>query len=242
VTLDINSLLLLTELVLLIPTLLLLIFARREEKGRSHLLHEITRTAKMLSRQEYFSYVLLGMQTATKSIRGSIKGSPPTTTEQEQFVEKVIEQLRLARKNRSVIVQYLMPKAMDRLSVAYRYREGGAEVRFHPSLVVSDVRYTVIDGKYNVIGLPSAVAENAHTGEGYMIVSEGLAEIFLDQFSARWSDAIEYDNYARTILSEITHKVTNISVGLLSTELKIPEAEVRRLLESGQQSNLAHDI
>ena len=240
--LDINSLLLLTELILLIPTLLLLVSARREEKGRSQLLQEITRTAKMLSRQEYFSYVLLGMQTATKSIRGSIKGSPPVTAEQEQFVEKVIEQMKLARKNGNLVVQYLMPKATDRLSIAYRYREGGAEVRFHPSLVVSDVRYTVIDGKYNVIGLPSAVAENAHTGEGYMIVSEGLAEIFLNQFGARWSEAIDYDSYARAILSEITHKATNISVALLSTELKIPEAEVRRLLDSGQQSSLARGV
>ena len=74
-TLDVNSLLLLTEIVLLVPTLLLLVLGRREEKGRGLLLQEITKTAKMLSRQEYFSYVLLGMQTATKSIKGSIKGS-----------------------------------------------------------------------------------------------------------------------------------------------------------------------
>jgi hypothetical protein len=228
---DINSLLLLTELVLLVPTLLLLVLGRREEKGRDHLLQEMSRTAKMLSRQEYFSYVLLGMQTATKSISGSIKGSPPAGPDQEQFVEKVIEQLRLARK-RGVVVQYLLPKATARLSVAYRYREAGAEVRFHPSLVVSDFRYTVIDAKYNVIGLPSAVAENARTGEGYMIVSEGLAEIFLDQFAAKWSEAMDYDRYARSILSEMTSSVTNLSVTLLATELKIPDAEVRRLLDA----------
>jgi hypothetical protein len=228
--LDVNSLLLLTELILLVPTLLLLVLARREERGRSHLLQEITRTAKMLSRQEYFSYVLLGMQTSAKSIRGSIKGSPPVNAEQEQFVEKVIEQLRLARK-RGVAVQYVVPKATARLSVAFRYREAGAEVRFHPSLVVSDFRYTVIDAKYNVIGLPSALAENAHTGEGYMIASEGLAEIFLNQFAAKWEEAMDYDAYAKSVLSEMTSKVTNISLALLVTELKIPDAEVRRLLD-----------
>jgi hypothetical protein len=228
-SLDVNSLLLLTELILLVPTLLLLVLARREEKGRSHLLQEMTRTAKMLSRQEYFSYVLLGMQTAARSIRGSIKGSPPVNAEQEQFVEKVIEQLMLARK-RDVAVQYLVPKATARLSVAFRYREAGAEVRFHPSLVVSDFRYTIIDAKYNIIGLPSALAENAHTGEGYMIVSEGLAEIFLNQFASKWSEAMDYDGYARSVLSEMTSKVTNISVALLATELKIPDVEVRRLL------------
>jgi hypothetical protein len=232
--LDINSLLLLTELILLVPTLLLLVLGRREEKGRSHLLQEMTRTAKMLSRQEYFSYVLLGMQTATKSIRGSIKGSPPSNAEQEQFVEKVIDQIRLAKK-RSVVVQYLLPKATARLSVAYRYREAGAEVRFHPSLVVSDFRYTVVDGKYNVIGLPSAVADNAHTGEGYMIASEGLAEMFLNQFSDKWSEAMDYDRYSRSVLSEMTQKVTNISVALLATELNIPVTEVRRLLVPGPQ-------
>jgi hypothetical protein len=233
-SLDVNSLLLLTELILLVPTLLLLVLARREEKGRSHLLQEMARTAKMLSRQEYFSYVLLAMQTAGKSIRGSIKGSPPINAEQEQFVEKVIEQLTLARK-RNVAVQYLVPKATARLSVAFRYREAGAEVRFHPSLVVSDFRYTVIDAKYNVIGLPSALAENAHTGEGYMIVSEGLAEIFLNQFASKWSEAMDYDGYARSVLSEMTSKVTNISVALLATELKIPDGEVRRLLDIGDR-------
>ena len=233
-SLDVNSLLLLTELILLVPTLLLLVLARREEKGRGHLLQEMTRTAKMLSRQEYFSYVLLGMQTAAKSIRGSIKGSPPANTEQEQFVEKVIEQLTLARK-RNVAVQYLVPKATARLSVAYRYREAGAEVRFHPSLVVSDFRYTVIDAKYNVIGLPTAVTENAHTGEGYMIVSEGLAEIFLNQFAAKWSEAMDYEGYARSVLSEMTNKVTSISVSLLVTELKMPEAEIRRLLDGSER-------
>jgi hypothetical protein len=233
-SLDVNSLLLLTELILLVPTLLLLVLARREEKGRSHLLQEMTRTAKMLSRQEYFSYVLLAMQTAARSIRGSIKGSPPINAEQEQFVEKVIEQLMLARK-RNVSVQYLVPKATARLSVAFRYREAGAEVRFHPSLVVSDFRYTIIDAKYNVIGLPSALAENAHTGEGYMIVSEGLAEIFLNQFASKWSEAMDYDGYARSVLSEMTSKVTNISVALLATELKIPDGEVRRLLDVGDR-------
>ena len=58
----------------------------------------MTRTAKMLSRQEYFSYVLLEMQIATKSIRGSIKGSPPINADQEQFVEKVIEQIRFGEE------------------------------------------------------------------------------------------------------------------------------------------------
>lgn len=235
-SLDVNSLVLLTEIVLLVPTLLLLVLGRREEKGRSLLLQEITKTAKMLSRQEYFSYVLLGMQTATKSIKGSIKGSPPVTPEQEQFVEKVIDQMRLAKKNRNVALQYLVPKATDRIGIAYRYRQAGADVKFHPALVASDVRYTVSDDEYNVIGLPSAVAENAHTGEGYMIVSEGLAEVFFNQFDKRWSEAVDYDDYVKTVLSEITHKGSNISVALVSTELKTPESEIKRILESNQQT------
>jgi len=234
--LDINSLLLLTEIILLVPTLLLLVLGRREEKGRSLLLQEITKTAKMLSRQEYFGYVLLGMQTANKSIKGSIKGSPPVTPEQEQFVHKVIDQMKLAKKNRHVTIQYLVPKATDRIGIAYRYKEGGAEVRFHPSLVASDVRYTVIDGKYNVIGLPSAVVENAHTGEGYMIVSEGLAEVFVNQFDSRWAEAIGYDDYVKTVLSEITRDGSNVSVPLVSQELRVPETEVKRMLESSQRA------
>lgn len=237
-SLDLTSLLLLTEIVLLVPTLLLLVLGRREEKGRSLLLKEITKTAKMLSRQEYFSYVLLGMQTATRSIKGSIKGSPPVTPEQEQFVEKVIDQMRLAIKNRGVAVLYLVPKTTGRISIAYRYRQAGADVRFHPSLVASDVRYTVIDDKYNVIGLPSAVAENAHTGEGYMIVSEGLAEVFVDEFDSRWSEAVGYDDYVNAVLSEITQNGSNVSIPQVSKESKLPEAEVGRILESARLRNV----
>ena len=55
------------------------------------------------------------------------------------------------------------------------------------------------------------MAENAHTGRGYMIVSEGLAEMFLYQFATKWHEARDYDSYAKTVLSEMTQKVTNIS-------------------------------
>lgn len=109
---DLNLILLTVELLLLIPTLLLLILGRREAHGRQVLLKQMASTAKMVSRQEYFNSVQFGMQSGAKSIKGSITGSSPQTPEQKDQVEGIIEQIRRA-KSRNVTVQYLLPKAQD---------------------------------------------------------------------------------------------------------------------------------
>lgn len=226
---DLTAVLLIVELVLLIVTLSLIILARREATGRENLLQQMTHTARMVSRQEYFNSVHFVMQSANNSIKGSITGSAPTTSEQKDQVQAIIDHIRSA-KSRNLTVQYLLPRSPDRVVVASRYREAGAEIRFHPGILVSDLRYTVIDNNYTVLGLPSTAGENQPTREGYVIPSEGLAQIFLRQFQSRWEEATSYDDYLKEVISEIRDHNPAVSVQLLSSQLQIPESEVTRIL------------
>ncbi len=228
---DLTAVLLVVELVLLIVTLSLLIQARRESRGRENLLEQMAHTARMVSRQEYFNSVHFVMQSAKNSIRGSITGSAPTTSEQKDQVQAIIDHIRMARK-RNVTVQYLLPRTPDRVVVANRYRDAGAEIKFHPGILVSDLRYTVIDNNYTVLGLPSSAGENQPTLEGYVIPSEGLAQLFLRQFQNRWEEAAGYDEYLKEVLSEIKEHNPTVSTELLSLQLQIPESEIRRILSN----------
>jgi hypothetical protein len=226
---DLTGALLLVELVLLIATLTLILLGRREARERENLVRQMAHTARMVSRQEYFNSVHFVMQNAKNSIKGSITGSAPTTSEQKDQVQSIIDHIRMARK-RNVIIQYLLPSSPDRVVVGNQYRDAGAEIRFHPGILVSDLRYTVIDNNYSVLGLPSSAGENQPTREGYVIRSEGLAQVFLRQFQNRWDEATPYDDYLRDVLSEVRNHNPNISTELLSSQLQIPESEVKRIL------------
>ena len=236
---DVNFILMLVELSLLVPTLLLIILGSREQRGRRHLMEHLTNTAKMLSRQEYFNSVESAMRSATRSIRGSITGSLPKTGEQEESVRKittVIDQLTgRGKKNSTIKIEYLLPKSQDRLSVAYRYISAGAIIKFHPALLVSDLRYVIVDDRLTVLGLPSTTGEDQPTREGYSIPSEALAEIFAHQFELKWEQAVDYESYARAVLVEIKSHSPNVSSKLLSGQLSIPSDEIERLTKLPNQ-------
>jgi len=195
------------------------------------LLEQMAHTARIVSRQEYFNAVHFVMQSARNSIKGSITGSPPSTAEQKDQVQSILEHIAMAKK-RGVSAQYLLPKSPDRLVIANRYQEAGAEIRLHGGIIVSDLRYTVIDNAYTVLGLPSSAGENQPTREGYVIPSEGLAEIFLRQFHARWEEAAPYDEYLKEIVTEIRKHNSSISVQLLASQLQIPESAITRIEDS----------
>jgi hypothetical protein len=114
--------------------------------------------------------------------------------------------------------------------VASAYKEVGAEIRFHPGLLVSDLRYTVVDNNHTVIGLATTTGQNQPTREGYVIPSEGFAQIFLRQFQEKWGEGVDYDDYLKGILSEIKNHNPTVSTQLLSSQLQVPESELRRIM------------
>jgi len=225
---DLTPALLAVELILLIATLLLLVQARRENKGRQNLLEQMAHTARIVSRQEYFNSVHFVMQSATSSVKGSITGSAPVTPEQKDQVQAITDRILMA-KQRGVYIQYIVPKSPDRVVVANRYREAGAEIRFHAGIIVSDLRYTIIDNNYTVLGLPSSTGENQPTREGYVIPSGALAEIFSRQFQASWEESTPYDLYLKEIISDTRSHNPSVTTQLLSAQLQIPASEVGRI-------------
>ena len=188
----------------------------------------MSHTARIVSRQEYFNAVHFVMQSATSSVKGSITGSAPATPEQKDQVQAITDRILMAKK-RGVHIQYIVPKSSDRVVVANRYREVGAEIRFHAGIIVSDLRYTIIDNNFTVFGLPSSAGENQPTREGYVIPSGALAEIFSRQFEASWKESTPYDHYLKEIISETKNHNPNVSTQLLASQLQIPDSEVIRI-------------
>ena len=228
---DLNFLLVVVELILLVPTLLLLVLGRREERGRRHLLEHISHTARMVSRQEYFNSVHSSMQRARTSISGIITGSAPKSKEGEELVQSIVDEISRASE-RGVIIRYLVPESQDRLRVASSYKQAGAEIKFLLGLVVNDLRFEVVDNKTVVIGLPGTAGQNQPTREGYLIPSEGLSEILSNQFENKWKNARSYDDYIGEVLNEIKSHNPNVSRELLLTQLQIPEGELQRFLSN----------
>lgn len=214
-----------TELTLLVATFVLVFLSRREALGRGLLLRNLIGVSKEVSRQEYFNHIIEGMQGATSYVQGAVTGITPLTTETANQVTRIIEQIRTARR-RNVVIQYLMPKSQDRISLAHRYREAGAEVRFHSSLLLSDMRYAVFDGVTVVIGLPLIAGEGEPIREGYRIPSEGIAEIFRQQFETKWKQGTDLDQYLRELLLEAGKANPHLSTRLIANQLGVPESVI----------------
>ena len=96
-------------------------------------------------------------------------------------------------------------------------------------LLVSDIRYVVFDQKQVLIGLPVATGENEPTREGYLIPSEGLAQIFLQEFESKWLQGTDYEEYLKEVILEMRQGNPNASSSLVSSQLGIPESEVLRV-------------
>ena len=81
--------------------------------------------------------------------RAGIGGSNPPTPTNKQLIAEGIKRA----KGRGVAVQHLLVKSISCLPIATRYHIADAEIRFHSSLLVCDVRYVVLDQNSVLIGL-----------------------------------------------------------------------------------------
>jgi len=91
-------------------------------------------TAKIVSRQEYFNLVISSIQESSKEIAGLITGSKPSGEDRE-LIKKISWELKKANE-RGVKIRYLLPKSTDRFEVACLYSDSGANIKFHPGLLV----------------------------------------------------------------------------------------------------------
>jgi hypothetical protein len=172
--------LLVLESVLLVATVVLLFYSIHEGKRRDHLLAEVGRMTKVLTRQEYFFSIMEAMLDAKYEIMGCITGAPPSGDEvrMTKHIADAIEDMT----RKGVSIKYLLPKFPDRLQIAVAYAAAGAEIRFSSCLMVHNIRYTVVDEKAVVLGIPEHVGEREATKKGYTIPSEGLAMVLKNYF------------------------------------------------------------
>jgi len=217
----IETWLLILESVLLVATIMLLLYSIREGKGRKELLLEVSKTAKILSRQEYFLAVTDSMLEAKSEIVGCITGRLPTGEDKKRTMDVISHIKRLTEDG--VRIKYLLPKFPDRLHIGYLYTKAGAEVRYSSCLMVHNIRFIIVDERIVVVGIPESIGEKEATKKGYRIPSEGLAIILKDYFN-QCEKQISFIEYLKEVI-----KQTGATPKHLAQELQIDEKELQRL-------------
>ncbi len=215
--------LLLLESVLLLATVILLIYGIHEGKRRDHLLREVGRFTKVLTRQEYFFSLVDAMFGAKQEIIGCITGTPPSGDD-IRMTRNIIDVIGdMTRKG--VSVRYLLPKFPDRLQIGVRYTQAGAEVRFSSCLMVHNIRFSVVDERIVILGIPESVGEREATKKGYTIPSEGLALLMKNYFldCQKQSSLKEY-------LQEVIEQ-TGATLGHLAREFHLEEMDLKELMQ-----------
>lgn len=189
----IESSLLVLESILLVVTISLLIFSLKEGRQRDKLIIEVGRATKMLSRQEYFITLTDYMQDSEVEIIGFITGRLPMG-EDKKRTGAIISNIKKMTKA-GVKVRYILPKFNDRRYLGWLYTKAGAEIRYGGSPLVNDLRYTVVDGKLSIIGIPESIGRKQATKKGYFIPSEGLSSILVEHFNRSWEEGLPYEKY-----------------------------------------------
>lgn len=215
--------LLLLESVLLIVTITLLIFNIYEGKQRDRLLSEVGRATKVLSRQEYFHSLMDSMLDAEVEILGCITGRSPSGGDIKMTSHIVNAIERMTKKG--VRIKYLLPKFPDRLQIGVQYAKAGAVVLFSSCLMVHTIRFSVVDEKIVVIGIPESEGEKEATKKGYKIPSKGLAIILKDYFNT-CDKQISLKEYLQEV---ILH--TGATTEHLALEFHIDEDDLQKLLD-----------
>ena len=216
--------LLFLESVLLVVTIVLLFFSLREGRHRDKLLVEIVKTAKILTRQEYFLTVIDTMIEAESEVVGCITGRMPRGDDIKRTREITATIERLVKKG--VRVEYLMPRFPDRLHVGYLYTKAGAEVRYSSCLMVHNLRFMIADDRVVIIGIPEVVGEKEATKKGHSIPSEGLAIVLKNYFN-NCEKQINFADYVKEVL-----KQTGATPKHLASELQIDEEELLKIADN----------
>ncbi len=191
--------LLLLESGLLVATVIMLMYSIHEGKRRDHLLREVGKVTKVLTRQEYFSSIMEAMLDAKREIIGCITGRPPSGDDigMTRHIADTIEHMT----KKGVSVRYLLPKFPDRLQIGLQYIESGAEVFFSSCLMVHNLRYIVVDERITVLGIPDETGEREATKKGYAIPSEALAALLRDYFND-CEDRTNFKDYLQEVLEQ----------------------------------------
>ncbi len=219
--------LLLVELILLAATLLLIVMTRKEFRARGELIQHVSTATDAITRQEYFATVIDTIQGSDKYVYATVTGTAPSSNESD-VVSMILDSVSRAGA-RGVKIRYLLPCSPDRLPMARRYRKSGAEVRFHPDLLVSDARFMIVDDRTVIIGVPERIGPSQPTKKGHNIVSESVAYLFREKFEKQWNsgDAKSYSQYLLELVSKARQVNPNVSADVIARNLRIERDDIQ---------------
>jgi hypothetical protein len=194
----------------------------REGRARNSMILQVERATRILTRHEYFFTVADSMLDAKGEVAAYITGRRPTgdDTRRLREITTIIERLT----GSGVSVKYTLPKFQDRLYTGWLYSQAGAEVRFGSCPLLHDFRYTVVDKRLAIIGVPETVGEREATKKGYRIPSEGLAGVLNRHFYECWEGSMTYEEYLRQTIRQ-----TGAHPDVLAKELGIDQEEIERV-------------
>ena len=223
--------LLVVELALLVATFVLLWANRREMKSREALIRHFTSVADVITRQEYFVAFIDTILRAEASLFGSVTGNPPAP-EEDEIVQQILDSLVGASK-RGVKIRYLLPQSPDRLHMGGRYVRSGAEVRFNPSVLISDARYMCADEKTVLVGVPDRTGRNEPTRKGYSIPSESVCRLFAKEFEDQCEsdESRSYEKYLTELVGQARASNPSTSPELIAANLRIEKADIVATLQ-----------
>ncbi len=218
--------LLVVELILLAVTLSLIAITRREFKGRGELMRRVSHATDAITKQEYFATVINTIQAAERYVYGVVTATPPTPAE-TAMVGVVMGSLSKAAA-RGVSVRYVVPHSPDRLPMARSYKMAGAELRFHPGLVVNDARFMIADDRSVIIGVPDRNGGDQPTKKAHNITSESVAHLFRERFESQWDsgEAKTYSQYLLELVAKARETTPNVSARVIANNLKVDEADI----------------
>ncbi len=107
-----------------------------------------------------------------------------------------------------------------------RYKLSGADVKFHPSFLVSDMRCMLVDDRLVLLGVPERKGRNEPTRKGFTIPSESVAHLFKTQFETQWNEAKGYQQYLGELVATARTSEPSVSVELVAGNLGVDKEDV----------------
>lgn len=215
-------------LFLFVLDVLALLLGIRERKERKEYMERLERAARVYSREAYEFMILRLIQRSRQRVYCCwhslhLKGKS------SRYVTINDEFINARRHPRDVDVRIMTVRDPSRLAPAFELVKEGIEVRFNDSLQGIDLRFTLVDDTWLAFGIPEAIGETTTPSrEGIDISGRKLAAILKTFFLAEWANAVDYDSYGSSLVTNLLTDGTN-SMEMIADQFDLPFDEVKRL-------------
>lgn len=235
--------LLVVEIFLIILSIFLIILSMgliylsiKEDKLRNNHVEAMINETEKLTRREYFQNIYDVLNNSEEYFYSFVTFKK-YGGEDDSNVDELIQIIE--NISNEITLKYLAPKERNILKMGYLNTSIGAEVRFHVGLLANDLRFSISDNIYSIIGIPS-LERNLGTLKSIKIKSGELTKILKVQFDTFWEEGISYQDYLQETVEEIKDANPNINDIEIAEYLDVPISEIRKNMSNhaGNEDNL----